>query len=89
MGKVSYQIKLCLQQSALTLNPSPEGRGTLNLAPFSLGRRVGDEGLGMQQRLFDLVSLNFGALMVYLNRAINEMSDPRQPSNGRQMDPSK
>jgi hypothetical protein len=29
---------------ALTLNPSPEGRGTLNLAPFSLGRRAGDEG---------------------------------------------
>jgi hypothetical protein len=29
---------------ALTLNPSPEGRGTLNLTPFSLGRRVGDEG---------------------------------------------
>jgi hypothetical protein len=33
-----------VQELALTLNPSPEGRGTLNLAPFSLGRRVGDEG---------------------------------------------
>jgi GT2 family glycosyltransferase len=30
--------------SALTLNPSPEGRGTLDPAPFNLGRRVGDEG---------------------------------------------
>jgi hypothetical protein len=42
-----------------TISPHPKslsrGRGTLNLAPFSLGRRVGDEGLGMQQRLFDLV----------------------------------
>lgn len=29
------------------------------------------------------MSLNFGALMAYLNRAISEMPDPRQPSNGR------
>jgi hypothetical protein len=33
-------------QAALTLNPSPRGRGTLPLAPFSRRRRAGDEGSG-------------------------------------------
>ena len=38
-------IPLLQVAAALTLNPSPEGRGTSDLAPFSPGRRAGDEGV--------------------------------------------